>query len=488
MRKLLTILCLASFSINAFCQTVTLQSKELQGKYYSSSSFDVIYSCQGYSGRTDVQVYVDGNLQQSQYGSKDVTPRNRSFTVNGLQENKLRPTSVRIVITGQNRTFLDQTYQLQYKDSKNRLCFLGLGIGLFDDRNGIQPLDWPAKDILRASDIVGKYAPNFYNVSNGPGVLSKYTEPEASWGTTGDVRLSFKRFESDLPADDKNVVFFYLSGHGEVSNGEWYFVTKDSRKNNISNTAFSGKELRDFIRSTSRKSHRVYLFVDACKSAALYPNPALMPSNLVFYASSREDESSYENKYSSFFTEAFCKAFTPGQAANQNGEITVKGLFDYITLEVGKNKSHVQHPVLMPSGKFEDQVLFKIDNKEDAPLITYSSVKGFGPMLMSLAPGVGQMYKKEYLKGGLLMGGTILGATGIVICEGQRQACASQLTQTHDINVIRQLQATQQNMMIARNVFIAVTALTYLYNLVDAAVAPGKRQVQLSGTGVVYNF
>ena len=109
-------------------------------------------------------------------------------------------------------------------------------------------------------------------------------------------------------------------------------------------------------------------------------------------------------------------------------------------------------------------------------------------MMMSLAPGVGQMYKKEYIKGALLMGGTVLGATGIVLCESQRRAIASQLTQTHDINVIRQLQANQQNMQIARNVCIAVTALTYVYNLVDAAIAPGKRQIQVTGTGVVYNF
>lgn len=488
MKKTIIVLFLAFLSINALCQTVTLQSKELQGSYYSSSSFDVIYSCQGYYGRTDVQVYVDGTLQQSQFNGKDVSPRNRSFTVNGLHENKLRPTTIRIVITGQNRTFLDQTYHLQYKDSRNRLCFLGMGIGLFDDRNGIRSLDWPAKDIIRASDIVGKYAPNYYNISNGPGILSKYTEPGSSWGTTSDVRLSFKRFEADLPGDEKNVVFFYLSGHGEVKNGEWYFVTKDSRKNNISSTAFSGRELRDFISSASRKAQRVYLLVDACKSAALYSNPSLMPSNLVFYASSREDESSYENSYTSLFTDAFCKAFSSSQAANQNGEITVKGLFDYITLEVGKNKDHMQHPVLLPSGRYENQVLFKTNGKEESPLIAYSPVKGVGPMMMSLAPGVGQMYKKEYIKGALLMGGTVLGATGIVLCESQRRAFASQLTQTHDINVIRQLQANQQNMQTARNVCIAVTALTYVYNLVDAAIAPGKRQIQVTGTGVVYNF
>lgn len=107
---------------------------------------------------------------------------------------------------------------------------------------------------------------------------------------------------------------------------------------------------------------------------------------------------------------------------------------------------------------------------------------------LSLVPGVGQFYKGDALKGSLFMGGCVLGGVGAVFTEMQRQAYVSQISQTHDINVIRQLDANQKNIGIARNVCIGLTAALYVWNIFDAAVTPGVKRVKVTNQGLQYNF
>lgn len=113
---------------------------------------------------------------------------------------------------------------------------------------------------------------------------------------------------------------------------------------------------------------------------------------------------------------------------------------------------------------------------------------GAAGTLLSIVPGVGQFYKGDALKGSLFMGGCVLGGVGIVFTEMQRKAYISQIAQTHDINVIKQLDANQKNMGIARNVCIGVTAALYVWNIFDAAIAPGARRVKITNKGFQYNF
>lgn len=119
---------------------------------------------------------------------------------------------------------------------------------------------------------------------------------------------------------------------------------------------------------------------------------------------------------------------------------------------------------------------------------TVTTSYGAAPVFMSLFPGAGQFYKGDALKGALMMGGCVLGGAGIVLMESQRKAFVSMRAQTHDVNLIKKYAAAEKNLSIARNVTIGVTAALYLYNLIDAAVAPGARKIQLTPTGVSYSF
>lgn len=113
---------------------------------------------------------------------------------------------------------------------------------------------------------------------------------------------------------------------------------------------------------------------------------------------------------------------------------------------------------------------------------------GAAGCLLSIIPGCGQFYKGDPLKGSLFLGGCAVGGLGALFAESQRQAFISQLGQTHDINVIRQLDAKQKNLGIARNVCLGATAALYVWNLVDGAMAPGAKKIKFTGSALQYNF
>lgn len=113
---------------------------------------------------------------------------------------------------------------------------------------------------------------------------------------------------------------------------------------------------------------------------------------------------------------------------------------------------------------------------------------GFSPMIMSIIPGMGQFYKGDPLKGSLILGGCAVTGVGAVFLESQRKACKDQMSQTHDINLIKKYSADERNYGIARNVTIGAFAALYVYNLVDAVIAPGARKVKVTPGGVSINF
>lgn len=94
-----------------------------------------------------------------------------------------------------------------------------------------------------------------------------------------------------------------------------------------------------------------------------------------------------------------------------------------------------------------------------------------------IVPGWGQMHKGSYIKGGIMLGGTVALAGGIIFTESMRKSCYTQIGQTHSSTAIKQLSANAANWAIGRNICIGAAAALYVYNLVDAIVAPGARRV-----------
>ena len=105
-----------------------------------------------------------------------------------------------------------------------------------------------------------------------------------------------------------------------------------------------------------------------------------------------------------------------------------------------------------------------------------------------IIPGWGQFHKGDNLKGTLFLGGTAACAVSIIITEAQRSDYNRRLTQTHDINQIKNYQTKRDNAATARNVCIGAAGALYVYNLIDAMVAPGARRIVQSKNRKSYSF
>ncbi len=118
--------------------------------------------------------------------------------------------------------------------------------------------------------------------------------------------------------------------------------------------------------------------------------------------------------------------------------------------------------------------------------ITLTTSYGAAPVFYSLIPGVGQFTKGSYLKGGLFLGGTAVGAAAIILCENQRANYAKKMKERpQHFDFYRNKKSSWET---GRNIAIGATAAVYLYNLIDAAVAPGRRRVVVNKRPYQYSF
>ncbi len=107
--------------------------------------------------------------------------------------------------------------------------------------------------------------------------------------------------------------------------------------------------------------------------------------------------------------------------------------------------------------------------------IRLSTHYGAKPVVMSVIPGVGQIYKGSSLKGGLILGSTAVCAAGIIASENLRHSYVNKSIEYPKHYDFYHKRATDWGN--TRNVIIGVTAALYVYNLIDAAIAPGRRRV-----------
>lgn len=134
------------------------------------------------------------------------------------------------------------------------------------------------------------------------------------------------------------------------------------------------------------------------------------------------------------------------------------------------------------NGLYQCHLLYAIENSSNPSYaqdhIRVTSAYGARGLWRSMiVPGWGQMHKGSYVKGGIMLGGTVVLAGGIIFTESMRKSCYAQIGQTHSSTAIKQLSANAANWAIGRNICIGTAAALYVYNLVDAIVAPGARRV-----------
>lgn len=110
---------------------------------------------------------------------------------------------------------------------------------------------------------------------------------------------------------------------------------------------------------------------------------------------------------------------------------------------------------------------------------------GAAPVFYSLIPGVGQLYKGSTTKGSIILGSAVVVGAGIITAESLRASYIKKMKEYPKHHDFYNNKATTWKNV--RNVAIGVGAGLYVYNLIDAAVAPGRRRVVVS-KGKSYNY
>lgn len=105
------------------------------------------------------------------------------------------------------------------------------------------------------------------------------------------------------------------------------------------------------------------------------------------------------------------------------------------------------------------------------------------PVVLSIIPGVGQLYKGQKLKGSLMMGGAVLGAGAIILCENRRSFYQTRIIEQPKF--ARHYSQKSDNWTTGRNISIGITGALVAWSIIDAAVTPGTTRIKVSPSSSV---
>lgn len=112
---------------------------------------------------------------------------------------------------------------------------------------------------------------------------------------------------------------------------------------------------------------------------------------------------------------------------------------------------------------------------DDVEVTTKYGLKGL--WRSAIVPGWGQLYKGSTLKGGLIMVGSVVFIGGIIYTETLRKDYMNKISKTHNSDNIREYKRRADGFATARNICIAGLGALYVYNVIDAIVAPGAKRI-----------
>lgn len=140
---------------------------------------------------------------------------------------------------------------------------------------------------------------------------------------------------------------------------------------------------------------------------------------------------------------------------------------DWMHLEEGESESW----------GFNLHQLYAVSDRDAVPQFdnfTVSERYGVAPVLMSLVPGLGQIYKGQKVKGYTILGAEAVLVGGIIYGELERARYVRLGKEEGNATSYNSKAATFRQL---RNVCIVAGSALYLYNIIDAAVAKGARRV-----------
>lgn len=125
-------------------------------------------------------------------------------------------------------------------------------------------------------------------------------------------------------------------------------------------------------------------------------------------------------------------------------------------------------------------ILYVVYRRSDSDaLADLQLTTGYGARGMwrsMLVPGWGQLYKGSRVKGSCILGGEILLIGGLIVGENLRSDYLDKARQTLNVGFRRDYLSRANDWKNVRNICIAGGAALYVYNVIDAIVASGRKR------------
>ena len=117
-------------------------------------------------------------------------------------------------------------------------------------------------------------------------------------------------------------------------------------------------------------------------------------------------------------------------------QVQMQGSDDAVTMRCKEIDSYWEYVHMGYGNKYRCYVLYQVARPGSDP-IEYTRLTdkyGFGAVALSIIPGAGQMYKGTYLKGGLILGASVLCAGGTALCFSNKAGYEQLEANEHDAN------------------------------------------------------
>ena len=352
MKKWLISVCVLAVGFVLSAQApIRIFSDELSSGKYGGNSIEVSYSA---PAAYKVTVFVNGK-RQPEINQKGASKGTRKLTISGLPKVEYQKSTVKLVFSDSNGRAVDtKEYVMQYQDSRKDLYMLSIGVGGKLQDSSFPPLTFPKYDATNIRDCFRDCTKSYYKEKE----FHLRCDPEET--TLSSLRKKFASMADEV--GEGSVFMLYLSGHGEVDKGEYYFITSDARKSKLAATALSGSEIRQYLHQMASKGAQVFVFLDSCHAEALYLRDENPSDGIVYYASCKADEMSAESLtwQNSVYANALIAAMTgtDGSAQTREGVITVSSLHDYLYSKVRRETGFVQNPLCYHPGLGDGHVVF----------------------------------------------------------------------------------------------------------------------------------
>lgn len=131
----------------------------------------------------------------------------------------------------------------------------------------------------------------------------------------------------------------------------------------------------------------------------------------------------------------------------------------------------------LEDGEYKMYTLFQVATC-DNPVFddTYTTTSyGATPAVMSIIPGLGQIYKGSTIKGICMFAGVAACGIGALVCESQRSDYKNKMKEQPQF--AKDYNTKANNWETGRNVCLGAAAAVWIYNIIDAAVAKGARKI-----------